>query len=113
MRRSVEVLEHGRIAVEITTTPLEITIRRDGRRLIGPVTPRVRDGEIEDQFIQFTEGVIAHETLGDPLEIDVPVDIAFPAPDHIVLELRCPDGPQPVRRLGLTWHGHPEQRLTG
>src|SRR4051794_5612137 len=99
MRRSGEVLENGRIAVEIATAPLEITVRRDGRRLVGPMVPQVRDGEIEDQFIQLTEGVIAHETLGDPLHIELDVQIALPEPDHVVLELNAPPGDQSVRRL--------------
>jgi hypothetical protein len=113
MRRSGEVIERGRIAVEIASDPPEITVRRYGRRVVGPIAVRVRDGEIEDQFIQLTEGVIAHETLGDPLELGLRVDVAFPGPDHVVLELRCPDGPRAVRRLGFAWPGHPEQRLTG
>jgi hypothetical protein len=113
MRRSVEVLERGRIAVEIASAPLEITVRRDGRRLVGPIVPYARDGEIEDQFIQLTEGVIAHETLGDPLDLDLDVQIVLPAPDRVVLELRAPPGGQGVRRIGFTWPGHPEQRMTG
>ena len=55
MRRSVR--EHDRVTVEIASAPLQVTVRRDGRRLIGPIAVRVRDGEIEDQFIQLTEGV--------------------------------------------------------
>jgi alpha-glucosidase (family GH31 glycosyl hydrolase) len=113
MRRTVEVLEHGRIAVEVAKEPLGITVRRDGRRLVGPIVPHVRDGEIEDQFIQLTEGVIAHETLGDPLDLELDVQIMLPERDRVVLELSAPPGDQPVRRLGFTWPGHPEQRLTG
>jgi hypothetical protein len=113
MRRTVEVLEHGRIAVEVARAPLAITVRRDGRRLVGPIVPRVRDGVIEDQFIQLTEGVIAHETLGDPLGLELDVQIALPERDRVVLELSVPPGDQPVRRLGFTWPGHPEERLTG
>ncbi len=59
MRRSPGLLERGRVAVEIATAPLAVTIRRDGHRLAGPIAPRVRDGEIRDQFVQWTEGVIA------------------------------------------------------
>ncbi len=111
MRRSVR--EHDRVTVEIASAPLQVTVRRDGRRLIGPIAVRVRDGEIEDQFIQLTEGVIAHETLGDPLALDLRVEVTVPEPDRVVLELRCPDGVQSVRRVGFVWPGHPEQRLTG
>jgi alpha-glucosidase (family GH31 glycosyl hydrolase) len=104
------------VTVEVSTSPQAITVRRDGRRLVGPIVPRVRDGEIEDQFIQLTEGVIAHETLGDPLAmtaVDGELTVSRPAPDHVVLELRAAAGEQAVRRLGLAWPGHPEQRLTG
>ena len=71
MLRNVVVIERGRLHVEIATAPLTVTVRRDGRRLAGPIEPRVRDGEIHDQFIQLTEGVIAGETLGDPLDLTV------------------------------------------
>jgi hypothetical protein len=113
MRRTVELIERGRIAVEVARAPLEITVRRDGRRLVGPIAVHVRDGEIEDQFIQLTEGVIAHETLGDPLDLDLDVRISLPDPDRVVLELSVPPGDPGVRRVAFTWPGHPEQRLTG
>ena len=106
MRRSVVVLEHGRVAVEIATIPLAVTVRRDGHRLAGPIAPRVRDGENRDQFVQWTEGVIAEEELGDPLSITpaspagaridlelgdgtaATLEITLPAPDHVLLELK-------------------------
>ena len=62
-------LEHGRVTVEIADAPLRVIVRRDGRRLLGPIEPRVRDGEIHDHFVQWTEGVIAGETLGDPIPL--------------------------------------------
>src|SRR5689334_15977873 len=129
MRRSVLVHERGRFAVEVATHPLEITVRRDGRRLVGPLTPHVRDGEIGDQFIQLTEGVIAHEDLEDPIPIiDAHADgdrlaiefedgthatLAIALDDELVLELTVPAGREGVRRIGLAWPGHAEQRLTG
>jgi hypothetical protein len=131
MRRSVVVHERGRIAVEVATHPLEITVRRDGRGLVGPIAPHVRDGEIGDQFIQLTEGVVAHEDLGDPLVVTdahaegdrfvialedgtrATLAIALPAHDRVLLELTAAANDAPVRRLGLTWPGHAEQRLTG
>jgi hypothetical protein len=46
MRRSgiVHEHEHGRVAVEVATHPLTVTVRRDGHRLVGPIVARVRDG---------------------------------------------------------------------
>jgi hypothetical protein len=101
------------IAVEVAGSPPSVTVRREGRRLVGPIQPRVRDGEIEDQFIQLTEGVIAHETLGDPVDGGARLEVSQPEPDHVVLELTADPGTAGVRRLGLAWPGHPEQRLTG
>jgi len=50
------------IEVEVSGTPGSVTVRRNGHRLLGPIASRVRDGTIDDQFIQLTEGVIAAET---------------------------------------------------
>jgi alpha-glucosidase (family GH31 glycosyl hydrolase) len=128
-------LEHGRVAVEISTTPLAVTIHRDGHRLAGPIAPFVRDGEIRDQFVQWTEGVIADEALGDPLAI-IPLrrdgaridlaledgthgtlEVTLSARDRVTLELRTTKGAQSavraVRRLAFGWPGHPELRVTG
>ena len=131
------VLEHGRIRVEVAAAPLQVTVRRDGRRLVGPIEPRVRDGEIGDHFVQWTEGVIAAETLGDPLVLTAALDgdaarlavrladgtagvleVTLPERDRVLIELTCaagsaPAAERPVRRLGFTWPGHPEQRTTG
>jgi hypothetical protein len=135
MRPNV-VLQHGRLRVEITASPLQVTVRRDGRRLVGPIEPRVRDGEILDHFVQWTEGVIAAETLGDPLAVTVlegetarlavrladgtsgTLELLLPERDHVVLELTCapsaaPAAERPVRRLGFAWPGHAEQRVSG
>ena len=49
--------------VEISLRPFALTIRRDGRRLLRALGGWVADGEVRDQFIQLTEGVIAHEEL--------------------------------------------------
>jgi alpha-glucosidase (family GH31 glycosyl hydrolase) len=106
------------VTVELEPGPPRVTIRRGGRRLIGPIEPRVRDGEIHDHFVQWTEGVIAGEELGDPIDDGITLDVTQPGPDHVVLELRCDApanlaGERPVRRLGLAWPGHAEQRVTG
>ena len=106
------------VTVELAGAPPRVTIRRGGRRLLGPIEPRVRDGEIHDHFVQWTEGVIAAEELGDPIAGGITLDVTQPAPDHVVLELRSGaaaslGGARPVRRLGLAWPGHAEQRLTG
>jgi alpha-glucosidase (family GH31 glycosyl hydrolase) len=109
------------LSLDVADSPTRITVRRDGRRLLGPIEPRVRDGEIHDHFVQWTEGVIAGETLGDPLTLEAAsarVEATVVGRDHVLLELHCERAAEngsgrPVRRLGFTWPGHPEQRATG
>ena len=55
------LLEVGRLRVEVLLRPFAFTIRRDGRRLMRAGGAWLADGEIRDQFVQFTEGVIGHE----------------------------------------------------
>ncbi len=90
----------------------DLEVRRDGRRLLGPITVRIRDGEIGDHFIQWSEGVVAMETLGDPLELDSRLSVEV-AGDHVTLTLECEAGAAPMRRLAFVWPGHPEERITG
>jgi alpha-glucosidase (family GH31 glycosyl hydrolase) len=118
--------------IEVATRPLGVTLRRGGHRLLGPIRVRVRDGEADDQFVQWSEGVVAQETLGDPIDVtaaersgdrialtladgtSATLDVTSPAPDHTVFHLEVADaGAAGVRRLALAWPGHPEQRLTG
>src|ERR1700679_157750 len=55
------VLEPGRLRVEVSMRPFSFTIRRNGRSLLRAGGAWVADGEIRDQFVQVTEGVIANE----------------------------------------------------
>jgi alpha-glucosidase (family GH31 glycosyl hydrolase) len=59
----VLVLARASLRIEVTQHPFAIDVRRDGRRLIRRFGIWCADGEICDQFIQFTEGVIASEEL--------------------------------------------------
>ena len=54
-------LDAGRLRVEVSLRPFAFTIRRNGRRLLRAGGAWLADGEIRDRFVQFTEGVIAHE----------------------------------------------------
>ncbi len=60
------VLARGDLRVEITLAPFTFTVRRAGRRLLRHGGLWTADGTADDQFIQFTEGVIAREQLGPP-----------------------------------------------
>src|ERR1700730_18317659 len=61
------VLERGRVRVELSLQPFAITIRAGGRRMVRGGGAWVVEGTVKDQFVQFTEGVIAHEERA-PLE---------------------------------------------
>ncbi len=56
-------VENGRLRAEISLRPFSFTIRRAGRRLLRSGGAWVADGTVADHFIQFTEGVVAAETL--------------------------------------------------
>jgi hypothetical protein len=55
------IVEAGRLRIEVSARPFAFTIRRDGRSLLRAGGAWVADGEVRDRFIQFTEGVMAHE----------------------------------------------------
>ncbi len=63
------VLQRGQLRVEIAHHPVAVHVRRAGRRLIRGLDAWAVDGEVCDQFIQFTEVVIAKEALGLPERI--------------------------------------------
>ncbi|MGH2841119.1 MAG: glycoside hydrolase family 31 protein, partial [Solirubrobacteraceae bacterium] len=127
------VLERGAVRVEITHHPFAIHVRRGGRRLIRALGLFGIDGEISDQFIQFTEGVIAREELDLPERV-VAVSVSEPLADGTELAVRC-DGGRRGRlritlpenetvvfeleldgdplRLAADWDGRAEERFAG
>jgi alpha-glucosidase (family GH31 glycosyl hydrolase) len=56
-------LQRGRLQLEVTLRPFAITLRRAGRRLLRNASAWVAEGTAHDQFVQFTEGVVAAEEL--------------------------------------------------
>ena len=85
------VLAGGPLTVEISRRPFAIDVRRDGRRLIRGFGIWCADGEVGDQFIQFTEGVIASEELEIPERV-VSATLAEPLADGAELALRFDGG---------------------
>jgi len=85
------VLQRGPLSVEIARRPFAIDVRRDGRRLIGRFGLWCADGAVADQFIQFTEGVIASEELEIPERV-VTATLAEPLADGAELALRFDGG---------------------
>jgi len=61
-------LEQGLLTLEVTLRPFSFTVRCSGRRLLRNASAWVADGVVQDQFIQFTEGIVPAEDL-QPLEI--------------------------------------------
>ena len=127
------VLEAGRLRVEVSMRPFSFTIRRNGRSLLRAGGAWVADGEIRDQFVQFTEGVIGNEVRspaqrarhaillrrsdrGVALSFRLDggraahVRIEIVASDRVLLAVEA-DG-KPLR-LGLDWERRAEERLVG
>jgi alpha-glucosidase (family GH31 glycosyl hydrolase) len=127
------VLTHGRLRLEITLWPFSFTVRRAGRRLMRAGGAWVADGEIQDQFIQFTEGVLALEQrspeerglharvlrrdergviLGLAMNAGRQARLGFElhAGDRVEVELEADGDPL---RLALDWDRRSEERLVG
>ncbi|MDX6691891.1 MAG: alpha-D-xyloside xylohydrolase [Solirubrobacteraceae bacterium] len=94
------VFERGAVRVEIVHHPFSIHVRRGGRRLIRALGLFGIDGEIEDMFIQFTEGVIAGEDLGLPERV-VSAGVAETLADGTELTVRCEGGRRGRLRITL------------
>jgi alpha-glucosidase (family GH31 glycosyl hydrolase) len=124
------VLERGALRVTVTLEPFAIEIRR-GRRLIRDLAVLATEGDEHDQFIQLTEGVIAHQELERPrklvrarmngdgegaLELTGPIGPAEAtvrlALDDERVALEVAVEPAPVR-IGVRWEARPGERFTG
>jgi len=94
------VLSRAALSVEITRRPFAIDVRRNGRRLIRGLGVWCAAGEVQDQFIQFTEGVIASEELEIPERV-FSASLAEPLADGAELALRFDGGRAGRLRLTL------------
>jgi alpha-glucosidase (family GH31 glycosyl hydrolase) len=121
-------LTRDRLSVEIMSEPFSLVLRRDGRRLLGPARIRTWTGSSDDQFIGLTEGLVAMEDLGDPVDVVAAtadgdgfaleladgsvarLAVELPGGDRVILTVTAA---APVHRIGLCFPGHPEQRFTG
>jgi alpha-glucosidase (family GH31 glycosyl hydrolase) len=128
MQTTSAVLRRAAVQVDIDLRPFGLTVRRRGRRVLGPVTARLYDGTVEDQFVQLTEGVVAHEEREDPVVLghariaalrehgaDIELDgatlsVALDVDDVVSLVLRPAGTPL---RTELRWPGHPEGHYAG
>jgi alpha-glucosidase (family GH31 glycosyl hydrolase) len=80
-------LTRGRLSAEVTLRPFAVTVRRDGRRLLRNAGAWVAEGQVHDNFIHLTEGVIAYEALA-PQERAGRARVLTERPDGIELSLR-------------------------
>jgi alpha-glucosidase (family GH31 glycosyl hydrolase) len=92
------LLERGLLRLEIVPRPFSFTLRRAGRRLLRAAGVWVAEGTVNDHFVQFTEGVIAHEELA-PVERAVRAEVVRTGPDGVELELMLLGGRR--ARLGV------------
>jgi alpha-glucosidase (family GH31 glycosyl hydrolase) len=127
------VIERTPLRVEVTLRPFEITVRRGGRRLLRGGGVWVADGEVHDQLIHLTEGVITHEQRSPPerawratvaasdadsVELALTLAggraarlrVAVPTDDRVEFGLEA-DGP-PLR-LAVDWDQRAEERFVG
>lgn len=101
------VLEAGPVRVEVTMRPFTFTVRRHGRSLLRAGGAWVADGRVRDQFVQFTEGVIAHEERSPPQRARHAI-LMQPAGDEVCLSFRLDDGRAARVRIGI---GAPDRVL--
>jgi len=126
------VLERGPIRVAISLQPFGFEVRRGGRRLVHGVRAWCADGQVHDQFVQLTEGVIAAEERETRTHLDRAVleaegegwveVLGHAGPGREVrmhLELltervlvRVTVHPAPLR-VGLDWERSAEEAFTG
>ena len=126
-------IARGPIEVRVSTEPFRIAVMREGLPVVEGAFPWAQAGRGGDRFVQLTEGVLPEEEraeverperaeqqsegperlvyrgrlVGDR-EFDLAV--SFPAPETILLELRCV--PDPLR-LGIAWPLGAREALTG
>ena len=98
------VLSRAGLRVEIARRPFAIDVRRDARRLVRGLGIWCADGEVGDQFVQFTEGVIAAEAL-EVAERVASATLAEPLADGAELALRFDSGRRGRLRVTLPTAG--------
>jgi alpha-glucosidase (family GH31 glycosyl hydrolase) len=127
------LLERGLLRVEISLRPFGFTLRRGGRRLLRAGGVWVAHGTVKDNFVQYTEGVLAYEELS-PLEHaqratvlhadetgvalalslfggrTARLQMTLPADDRLSFELDADGAPL---RLALEWDRRSEERFVG
>ena len=126
-------LTRGGLCVEVSLSPLALTVRRGNFAVMGGLRLRVREGAGEDRLIALTEGVLSAERLEPAVDVAaaqlVEADehaatlaggldggrsfelvVALPAREHVSLELRVAPAPY---RLEALWAARDDEAVTG
>ena len=127
------VIDRGPLRIELALRPFEITVRRNGRRLLRNGGVWVADGQVRDLLIHLTEGVMTREERAplerawratvsareaDGVELALTLSggraarlrVAVPVDDRIEFALEADGAPL---RLALEWDRRTEERLIG
>jgi hypothetical protein len=127
------VIDRAPLRVELALRPFGITVRRDGRRLLRGGGVWVAEGEVHDQLIHLTEGVITREersaperacraTLtsceADAVELELTLSgeraahlrVGVPTDDRVEFTLAADGVPL---RLAIDWDQRAEERFVG
>ncbi len=108
-------LTRARLCVEVTLRPFSITVRRDGRRLLRNAGAWVAEGQVHDNFIHLTEGVIAYEELAPHERVSRAQVISELSPNgvpHHGLELSLRFGDERRGTLAIDLPGDDEVAFT-
>jgi alpha-D-xyloside xylohydrolase len=127
------ILERGPLRLEFSLRPFAFTLSRSGRILLRTGDVWAADGEVQDRFIRFTEGVVAHEdllpaeraqraevtrTLDEGLELAITLrggrELRLKAwlPGHRRMEVELEVDSDPLR-VALDWDRRSEERFVG
>ncbi|MGA2014071.1 MAG: TIM-barrel domain-containing protein, partial [Solirubrobacteraceae bacterium] len=121
------------LRLEIALRPFSFSVRRDGHTLVRAAGAWVADGAIRDQFLQFTEGVLAREERSPPLRAhraevvqerarglvlslvldggrEALLSVELPEDDRLRLALEASGRPL---RLAIDWDRRTDERLVG
>ncbi|HWF73906.1 MAG TPA: TIM-barrel domain-containing protein [Solirubrobacteraceae bacterium] len=127
------VIDRAALRIELALRPFEITVRRNGRRLLRGGGVWVAEGEVHDQLIHLTEGVIAREERAAPerawratvlacesdaVELGLTLSggrqarlrVAVPTDERVQFTLAADGTPL---RLALEWDQRAEERFVG
>ena len=88
-------LRRDRLEVAVLLDPFVVSIRRDGRELLGDLTLFTQPGAGRDRLIELTEGVLVEEELGERQPVE-DVNVLGTTETSLELGASTPAGPATV-----------------